>query len=198
MRIMKLTPTTFDPMEAVVTKDKNKKLRFTIMHGSFPKRGLNTWGVKFYLKRTQFPIGDYKIGDTIKLDKNNYFVLPVKGQNGETVLDKQKNKIYLITEANDTSSLINHMVVFWFIPIHNKPIEVSYKGNVKEILRGTFGEEYLNDSFTAPAPVLDITGDCELTYSYIENDVKHIFTNIYTKKDNSWFRDVKTIDLKKD
>ena len=198
MRIMKLTAENWEPMEAVAVKNKKNKLRFSIMHGSFPKRGLNTWGVRFYLKRNLIKGDDFKEKDTIVLKDTNYYVMPLKDKNRENILDKNKNVIYMITESNDTPTLNNHDVVFWYIPLANSKISIEYSGNVREVLRGTYGEEYLDMVYKAPAPVLDVMGDCELMYKYIENGVEYKNVYTYNQKEDKWSRELITSEIKKD
>jgi hypothetical protein len=161
LKIVKLSTAETTTVTAVVpSRKKQDKLSYEIQHGS---RGNTLWMWTANLSYQHFnPKG---IADTLELTGDNYF-LKTLYKDGNPTSDKQGNINYLIT----TDNMHNHkkdILLLWEIPNINNDKELEYttSGMVSELGLGFTGRERGSAIGRTAAPVLEIVGDCTLTWT---------------------------------
>lgn len=160
MRVQTLTAVTSSAAIATVYNNRrNKALYFNIKHGS---QGTELWAYSCELSKDYF-IPELP-SDELKLDQDNYVLIPVK-KNGSVVKDKKGNALYMLTVDHNH----NHrrdLLLFWEIPNVNY-IDVTYSisGMANEIGKGWSGKDRGEYVFKSPAPVLEVYGDAMLEWS---------------------------------
>lgn len=159
MRILTLTSEGIKPAVATVFKDKDKS-HYNIKHGS---RGKDTHVLSYGLDKTFF--------DPVKLDQStyelkddNYILIPIK-KDGIQVKDRNGNCLYSISIDN----VRNHKkdaILILEIP-NNNYTEVNFTttGNVSVLGQGIIGKTRSDKLYSSPAPILEIYGDCVLTWT---------------------------------
>jgi len=160
LKILKLTTSEANPVIATVPNRSKDKMYFEIQHGS---KGNTLWMWTANLAYQQFNPKD--MADTIQLKDDNYFIKTLFKE-GRPTEDKQGNVNYLIT----TDNMHNHkkdILLLWEIPNVNNNANIQYKieGMVSELGIGYTGRERGSVIGKAPAPVLEIIGDCVLSWS---------------------------------
>ena len=169
MRVLKLTKDEVKPVIAtVIENEKNKSLYFNVNHGM---RGKGFWSIvhtlnfKFFVPRTK--------EDVCVLDADNYILKPIM-RNKVTLKDKRNNPIYCISiDNNDTQR--NDILLFWEIP-NNNYTDVKFEHGINASLlgKGYSGKDRGDVVYISPYPVLEIMGDCDLTWSAIDSEGKTI------------------------
>lgn len=172
-----------------VNKDK---LSFMIQHGNY---GEHSWCLRTYLHRDTFP--PTKSGDTLVLDKNNYTFKvqrrAIKDKNNKTIeseftKDNRGNYIYMV-DKDEISLYNNNIILFWDIPITTcDDVEYQLEGNVRTLADGEYAKEYLDSVLVVPAPILEIYGDCKLSWSGLDSvrNIKYKQSITYNYNRDEW------------
>jgi hypothetical protein len=163
MRILNLN--TFGVSNAIAKamfNKKNAKLYFNIILGF---RGYEYKMYTLYLSQRHFKAK--KSMEELELKDNNYILQPIK-INGELQKDTHNNPIYCIY-CNDVNNYKKDIILIWEIP--NKlytNVKYEIKGDVTKLAEASYGQERDGVNYISPIPVLEIFGDCELTWSGID------------------------------
>jgi len=159
MRVVRLNSETASPAQATVIENlRTGSLYFNIWHG---RRAQKLWSYvcslnhKFFSPRT--------VNDVLELNNNNYILKPVM-KKGVCVKDTRGNELYCITIDNDPGHK-QDILLFWEIPNFNF-VDVTYKHSVKAALlgAGASGKIRGNNEYISPYPVLEIVGECVLSW----------------------------------
>ena len=163
MKILRLLQNKIEPVEAIVdisksTNGKDKSKSFVIYHGSF---GTGLWNIKTYLHTRHFPPTNK--GDKIRLDGNTYAFSAIH-KDKHIAKDQKGNNIYIISKDSSYVDL-NTIILFWNLPMF-PTADVSYKieGSARVLAEGTYGKFHIDNLITTPAPVVEISGKCSLTW----------------------------------
>ena len=182
MKILKLNTTEITPVVAIVpNRKKQDKLYYEIQHGS---RGSTLWMWTANLAYQQFNPSD--ISDELILKNDNYF-LKTLYKEGSATEDKQGNVNYLIT----TDNMHNHkkdILLLWEIPNINNTGDLKHTldGQVVELGIGYTGRERGSNIGKTPAPVLEITGDCVLSWTSTVEGTTSTQTIKYNYAKDNW------------
>lgn len=197
MKILRLRNNKVSPVVAYccaqyksgVNKDK---LSFMISHGNY---GKYSWSLRTYLHRNTFP--PTKSGDSLVLDKSNYTFKvqrrAIKDDKNRTIdseytKDNKGNYIYMV-DKDDVSLYNNNIILFWDIPILTcDTVTYRLEGNVRVLAEGIYGKEYLDTTLTVPAPILEIYGNCKLTWNGSDEvrNLKYTQTITYDYDKDIW------------
>lgn len=161
MRIVNLTTDGISPAVAEVYRSKQGKRYYNLRHGT---RGHGLWCWHAGLDQAFFPVDK----PTIQLDADNYILEPVYTKTG-VVTDDKGNQSYLIS-VNTDKSHVNDVVVLLDIPrTRLKDLDLKLTGSVTMIGVGVAGKVKSNkeDLITVPANVLEVDGDCTISWSGI-------------------------------
>lgn len=169
MRVVRLSDHKLENAIATVFENnKNKKLYFNLEHGNNLVKNVSSVyrisiNAKFFKPE--------KITDRYEFKENTYCLVPLKNR-GTNFKTKSGNQVYILgkTDGNMSDS---DMLVFWYIS--NKKFlkeNISYKleGDVTLIGEGMYATERGDNVFCMPAPVLEIYGNCTLSWEGIENN----------------------------
>lgn len=187
MRILKLCNVNVTNAVATAIPNKNNRLYFNIMIGS---RGLDWKLYTMYLSSRHFQAT--KNGEELELKGNNYMINPVK-VNNEIQKDQNGNILYCIY-PNDAYSYKKDIVLLWEIP-NRSYLNVKYeiKGDVELLAEASYGKERLGVNYKSPIPVLEIFGDCELTWTGVDREGKQVGQIVkYNYVIDQW--DIKSIE----
>lgn len=166
MKILRLTtdgllePLTAQPIE------KNDTIYYNIFHGS-----KTCWEFRCAVDSR---IATPKINKDLILKEDHFIFRYLKDKDDKEILDQVGNKYIVISKNSDPSHKLDTLL-FWDIehPVTN--IEFTINGFANEIGRGYNGTETIK----SPAPVLEIYGDCELSYTGQINDKNVAITYLY-------------------
>ena len=181
MKILKLTTSETNPATAIVPNRSKDKMYFEIQHGS---KGNALWMWTANLAYQQF--SPKNMADTLILRGDDYFVKTLYKE-GKPTEDKQGNINYLIT----TDNMHNHkkdILLLWEIPNVNNNADIKYtiSGMVSELGKGYTGRERGAVIGKAPAPVLEIIGDCTLSWTSEKDGVVSTQTINYDYVKENW------------
>lgn len=164
MRILNLT--TFGISTATARSTWNKKNLRYYYNITLGFRGYEYKIYTIYLSHRHFK--SEKNMEVLELTDNNYVLQPIK-ENGKIQKDNHGNPMYCIY-CSDINNYKRDIVLIWEIP--NKlytDIMYEIKGDVRQLAEATYGQEREGKIYKSPIPVLEIFGDCELTWSGIDN-----------------------------
>lgn len=188
MKIKRLTDAGASPAIADVYIDPDtKKKHFNLVHGI---KGADLW--KWYAGIDPNYIDTNT--DKLVLDQDNYCLTPVM-RGGKHMMDKKNNKCYNIATDNNPSHCTD-VLLLWNIPSRSyRNISYSISGDVSLIGEGYNGKSTSDRVITAPAPVLEIFGDCEISWSGINNSGAMVKQQIkYHYHTEQW--DINPVELK--
>ena len=182
MKIKKLTTNLLLPVKADVVANKNKdknSIYYNIKHGGRGD-GLFTYTIGVD-KRLFKPTNT---DDRLEFIDENYILLPIY-ENNVRKQDSKGNYLYFIS-TDGMEDHKNDYLLLWEIP--NKfYMDVKYEinGDVKLIGEGSLGRTRGITSYTSPAPVLEIYGNCELSWSGLSED-GNLYKQRVTFKNGMW------------
>ena len=163
MKLVKLVNGTVAEVTARLTKPNRSGRRFyKITHGSFA-HGLHAWILP--LAQAIFGKQDDGVEGSEKvLTEDSYVLQPIIVKD-KHITDINGQKKYRITRDN----LLDHkkdVLLFWEIP-NNYYTHVKYNisGSCAKIAEGKSGRNRNGKQYTSPFPVIEIMGDCTLTWS---------------------------------
>ena len=188
MRVLTLANFKIQPAVAELYKSNDDKYYFNLRHGIV---GYSFWrwsvGLDINYFRPTKELTEYV------LDGNDYFLDPIK-KNGVTSTDSIGNSLYTITKDKMTIHK-NDILLLWEIP--NKYFtNVSYEtsGMCTVIGEGSVGRLRGDTVFKSPCPVIEILGDCILSWTGKDIEGK-IYSQIikYDYAEKKW--DVSPIEI---
>lgn len=171
MRVVKLSDHKIENAVATVFENsKNKKLYFNIEHGNNAVKKVSS--VYRISISTDFLIPE-KSTDKVELKEDSFCLTPLKIK-GENLKTRKGHQVYILKQTIGNMSDTD-LLVFWNIT--NKKFlegEISYKieGDVRLIGEGTFAIERGDTIYCTPAPVLEIYGNCVLSWKGIDNSTR--------------------------
>lgn len=174
MRICKITNNEVKSVVARTVKSKDDKLYYNISFGSKGcKKNNKLWELYMLLDVKYFK--PETIQDTMVLDQDNYSLRPFKNKDGEVIKDKMNNDLYVLTQ-DDASFNKRDVLLFWEIPNFNES-KVNYKieGNHTVIGEGRLGRERGKMTYSSPAVVVELIGDCILSWESENYNQKIVF-----------------------
>jgi len=180
MKILRLTDSVVTNAEADIYVDPLTKHKyFNLAHGT---KGPATWKWYAGVDPSYFD----KEGVTLVFDRDSYNLAPIY-KAGKPVSDKKGNLCYNVIIDNDPSHR-KDVVLLWSIPARTYTnVEYSISGSAQEIGLGVFGKSRGINSIIIPAPVVEIFGNCTLTWSAMNSDNVTIMQSItYNHYDTSW------------
>lgn len=184
MKIGKLTTKALFTVKPTIYSKKNNRY-FNIRHGSVGD-GLHTYtiGIDKYMHKPE--LGE----EAPELTNDDYTLIPI--YNGREQVKDSKDQYMYYLSRDDVDEHKSDYIILWEIP--NKFYrEIKYEiiGNVKVLGEGTIGKYRDGIDFISPAPVLEIYGPCELSWTAIRDNKKFIHTSKFDG--NSW--NVGTIEI---
>lgn len=157
MKILKLTLQGIKNTYSEIIEHNGKRYH-NLKHGTSGKR-LWSWSASMDIKK--FPVVS---DERVELDGNDYVLIPIS-RDGKILKDGIGNCNYVISK-DDVESHRSDIIVLWEIPIKNfKTIEIELSGDVSEIGRGYIGKYRVDRKQRIPAPILEITGNCAITWT---------------------------------
>lgn len=106
----------------------------------------------------------------VVLDKNNYYIRPIRNKDGEAIKDKLGNIKYKI-EEDPTDAFKNDIILFMEIPNKNyTDVEYKVTGSATVIAKAFVGKDRADITTKSPALVLEIIGNFALTYTAKDQD----------------------------
>jgi len=188
MKIIKLNATSIDKVKAHINKKRGTGEKyFSIKHGSS-----GFWIYYIMLSRNFFTLDNED--DVLELKGDDYVLKPLKRRNS-VIKDSKGNTVYCL----EKDYMENHKrdnLVFWEIP--NKyytDVKHTISGMAKEIALGTVGKERNGIEFSSPAPIVEVLGDCTLSWVGKNEDGKIVQQSIkYDYMSNTW--DIGIIEIK--
>lgn len=158
MKIIKLNAASIDKVRAHVNKKRGTGEKYlSIKHGSS-----GFWIYYIMLSKNFFTLENEE--DPLELKGDDYVLKPIK-KNGNVIKDSKGNIVYCL----EKDYMENHKkdnLVFWEIPnkyYTNVKHEIS--GMAKEIAVGIVGKERDGVAFSSPAPIIEVLGDCVLSWT---------------------------------
>jgi len=189
MKIVRLTATGVEPVKAqAYYNNKKDTLYFNIKHGSVGEN-FGYWLGRISPKIKQ----PDDISDILVLDMNNYVFVPKRTETG-VLKDKLGNTVYSI--GIDFSSLHQRdIVIFWEIPNRNySNVKFKTSGECEVIGTGYNGKDRGDIVYKSPAPIIEVVGNCELSWSGVDSDGNSIEQNIlYDYTNGKW--DIKPLQI---
>lgn len=178
MKIIKLTSSIVSKVIASTVKNKNKtKEYYNIKHGGRGE-GLHTY--KMGMDERIFKVDKSEL----ILNDDNYILIPIYRQKKQ-LKDKADNFMYYIS-TDQMEDHKNDHIVFWEIP--NKfytDVKYEITGDVNTIACGTIGRSRGNVNYTSPAPILEVYGECTLSWTAIDNNGRKL-EQVFTFEDGKW------------
>lgn len=184
MQLMRLGKSTLRSVTArVITRGANTRnksvMYFTVTHGSAGEG----------LHQVRFAVDKYvgladKPDDTLQMQHKDYNIFPIRRE-GKHIKDRNNNNIYCIYRDSSSEMHANDYLIFWDIPNDfYKSVKYDVSGNVAIISEGYNGK-VREDSYVSPAPVLEVTGDCKLAWTGVNNNGQ-VITQIITFTEGVW------------
>lgn len=160
MRLFKLTPTKIDIVKALAN-GKNDNLYYSVPHGN---RGNGLYC--YYMSIAATYAKPEKRSDTLELTGDTFFLKPIRDKKTKKITrDNKNNVLYYIGKENSFKE-DNAILLFWHIPYTGyQDIQFKISGACDVIAIGTAGKERGDVSIKAPAPIIEITGSCQLVWS---------------------------------
>lgn len=188
MIIKRLTGKEILPAKAITVTGKDGSSHyFNLKHGSYGK-SMSLWWCGFATRYFK-PEG---ISDTLILDSNDYIIVPIK--DGDKVKRNRDNNACYYISKDDMEYHKTDILLLWEIPNRNY-IDVTYEltGSVSEIGCASTGKQRDDILCKSPAPILEITGDCKLSWVATDHNGDKFHQVIrYDSSINSW--DIKPIE----
>lgn len=102
--------------------------------------------------------------DELVLDQDYYILNPYRNKEGQIIKDKYGNIVYIVGK-DDAYFHKKDVVLFWEIPNYNE-IDVEYKidGNYNIIGEGSLGKERGEETYSSPAVIVELNGNCTLSW----------------------------------
>lgn len=159
MTLLKLVKDSIRPIIAYANHNRAKsELHYAVTHGTAGSN-FGYWMCKINTHINK----PSKLGDEVELRDNSYILIPLKNSKG-FIKDKLGNNIYYINKDNNTVHK-RDIVVFWEIPnINYVNVTYSLSGSVYEIGVAYNGKDRGDIVFKAPAPIIEVFGDCLLKW----------------------------------
>jgi len=158
MRILRLDNSVISPAVAVkYTNPKTKAEYYNIVHGGM---GRDTWKWICGLDSRIFT----PTSDTLELTQTD-FNLKFVYKGNKQLKDFKDNPVYNIIRDNDPTHCSDIMLLWTIVAKGCKDITYAVDGEAIEIGKGSYGKRRGNNVYIYPAPVLEIYGDCVLTWS---------------------------------
>lgn len=109
------------------------------------------------------------IDDKLELSDDNYILKPYLIPHSNNIYRVKKNQVYMISK-NNSHIQRSDILLLWEIP-NKQYTNVKYKteGFVNVIAEASAGRYRNNKIYSSPCPVLEIFGDCKL--SWIGTDI---------------------------
>ena len=168
MRILKLDMYGIHTPEAKVYKNKQGKLYFNYHHGLKLKN--------FHLYTLSFSTRHFlpkSESDKLILKDDNYIIMPII-KDGEKLKDNNNNILYNVHVDNNKSH-IKDVILFWEVPNRNySNIKYKLEGDVELIAEASSGITRSGKLSITPMPVLDIFGDCKLSWNAVNSKGENI------------------------
>lgn len=188
MKIIKLNAANIDNVKAHVSKKAGTGEEYlSIKHGSS-----GFWVYYIMLSKNFF--NSDKTCDALEMKGDDFVLKPLK-KKGVVIKDNKGNIVYCL----EKDYMENHKkdnLVFWEIP-NKYYTEVKHKieGTAKEIAGGIVGKERNGVSYSSPAPIIEVLGDCKLSWNGKNEDGKEVSQTIsYDYMKNDW--DIGKIKIK--
>ena len=157
MKIKKLTSDgLLEPLTAIPV-ERNEKLYYNVFHGD-PK----CWEFRCSVDSR---IATVKLNKPLLFDADHYVIKEIKDKDGKNILDQIGNSYFVISK-NKCLTHKTDLLLFWDISHTLKEVTYTIGGFAKEIGKGYTG--YKDNHI--PAPVIEVYGDCKLSYSGIDED----------------------------
>lgn len=186
MKILKLTAYTLAPVEPVVYRTKNNVSYYNIVVGT---RDINH---KRYIIKLNKHYFDPDTIENLTLNKDNYVLIPflINGKiadGNELHKDSNGNPMYILSKDNETIHK-KDILVFWEIPnIMYTDVKFNTSGYVEVIARASSGKTRQGKIYTSPYPVLEVFGDCRLSWSARDKNGCICRQDItYNQRDDKW------------
>lgn len=162
MRILKLYGNNVNNVIATAIPNKNHKLYFNIMLGT---RGKPYKFYTIYLASKHFKAK--KVKEELELKGNGYLIQPVKDK-GQVIKDKHGNTCYCIYKS-ELNTYEKDIVLIWEVPNrYYTNISYNISGDAMVLAEACYGKYRFGVNYMSPIPVLEIFGDCELTWTGID------------------------------
>jgi len=177
---MKITKLTLQGIKTVTSEiiEHNGNKYHNLKHGTNGKR-LWSWSASMDIKK--FPVQN---DEPLILDGSDYVFIPIT-KKGKVVKDAIGNCNYVISRDN-VESHTNDIIVLWEIPIKNfNTITTTLDGDVMEIGHGFIGKFRPERKQRIPAPVLEITGNCSITWEGVTFDNKR-YKQVINYRESNW------------
>lgn len=177
MKITKLTLQGIKTVTSEIIEHKGNKYH-NLKHGTNGKR-LWSWSASMDAK---------KFSDTdngpITMDGSDYVLIPIT-RDGKIVKDGIGNCTYVISKDN-VDSHTNDILVLWEIPIKNfNTVSIELSGDVIEVGRGYIGKYRIERRQRIPAPILEITGNCSITWEGVTFKGEK-YKQVINYKESNW------------
>ena len=171
MKILKITTDgLLEPMVALPI-EKNEKVYYNIFHGD-----KECWEYRCAIdSRIALP----KLNKDLILKEDHFIFRYLTDENDNNILDQTGNK-YIVISKNSNPGHKADSLIFWEVPVGVRELEYSIDGFANEIGSGYKGDK----ENKVPAPVLDVYGDCKLSYTGYLNDKNITVTLMYIHKNN--------------
>ena len=171
MKFLKLSDHKLDKLVANVYKnDKNGNLYYIVRHGDLNVKNISA---QYTLSIDSKLAKPKEESDIFVLEDETLTIKPIYVR-GSLVKNKRNEQLYTIT-AERSGMPDKDMFVFWYIPANRcKHGDVTYtlQGNVNLIAEARYAKDRGEVIFSTPAPVLEIYGNCVLTWSGVDLDGK--------------------------
>lgn len=188
MKIIKLNATSIDTVKAHVSKKAGSGEPYlSIKHGSS-----GFWVYYIMLSKNFFTVN--QADEAYELKGDSFVLKPLK-KKGSPIKDNKGNIVYCL----EKDYMENHRkdnLVFWEIP--NKyytGVQHKVNGAAKEIAAGIVGKERDGTAYSSPAPIIEVLGDCTLSWVGKDLNGKVVSQTIkYDYMNNDW--DIGKIEIK--
>ena len=173
----------YDLVPCIATVYKNKKTNGLYYNLRLGTTGEETWEyVLLFDKRYFSPEAPI---DRLELNKDNYIIKPVKERDKEGKLlpkkDLKNNIIYVVGE-DESSFHKKDLILIWELPNRNfTNIEYSIKGPHNILAEAKTGKERNNKVFTSPIVLVELLGDCKLSWEGTQDSGDALCQNINFK-----------------
>ncbi len=158
MKILKLTlDGLLKPITAQAV-EKNSSLYYNIYHGA-----KSCWE---YRCAVDSRIATPRINKDLILKEDHFIFRYLKDSENNNISDQLGN-IYIVISKNSTVTHKKDILLFWDLGDSITDLEYNIEGFANEIGIGYNG----NQEIKYPAPVIEIYGDCKLSYTGLVNDV---------------------------
>lgn len=174
------------PSASVFKNRKTNELFYNLRLGS---TGDKTWEYVLLFDKRQF--NPKEITDKLLLENNNYVIKPIKEKqsDGKFTLKKDgKNNVHYVVSEDSSSFHKKDLILIWELPNRNfTKIEYKIKGPHNVLAEAIAGKERSKETFTSPIVLLELLGDCELSWVGIQDTGDILEQNIIFKYETGQF-----------